>query len=550
MPLPEKNNRVIITSALPYANGDLHIGHLLEHVQTDIWVRLLRANNITCHYVCASDAHGTPIMLRAKELDTEPEKMVEEFRSSHMKDLESFNISHDNFYTTHSEENKYFSELIYNKAKESGFIESKKIEQLFDESAGLFLSDRYVKGTCPKCSAEEQYGDNCEICGAKYEAVELINPVSTISGQKPVVKTSEHVFFKLSKLETNVASWMKATPLQEAVKNKLEEWFQQGLKDWDISRDSPYFGFEIPDMPGKYFYVWLDAPIGYIASLENHLRAKNDESAEEIWSETANTEIYHFIGKDIMNFHALFWPALLETSKFKKPSNVFVHGFLGLNGAKMSKSKGNFLSMRDYLDILDADYIRYYLASKLSPSIDDIDLNYDDFQKKVNSDLVGKFVNIASRSAGFLKRNDNQIGDIIDYEFYENFISSKNEITNLFADLEYSKAIKEIMKLADSANAYVDEKKPWILARDKKNSEEVIKIASTTINLFRVINTYLKIVIPETCSKGESFLNEIIGSIDDIDTPLTNHKLASFSPILKRLEDEKLEALIQRGSNG
>ncbi len=550
MPLPEKNNRVIITSALPYANGDLHIGHLLEHVQTDIWVRLLRANNITCHYVCASDAHGTPIMLRAKELATEPEKMVEEFRSSHMKDLGSFNISHDNFYTTHSEENKYFSELIYNKAKESGFIESKQIEQLFDESAGLFLSDRYVKGTCPKCSAEDQYGDNCEICGAKYEAAELINPVSTISGQKPVVKTSEHVFFKLSKLETNVANWMKATPLQEAVKNKLEEWFQQGLKDWDISRDSPYFGFEIPDMPGKYFYVWLDAPIGYIASLENHLRAKSDESAEEIWSETADTEIYHFIGKDIMNFHALFWPALLETSKFKKPSNVFVHGFLGLNGAKMSKSKGNFLSMRDYLDILDADYIRYYLASKLSPSIDDIDLNYDDFQKKVNSDLVGKFVNIASRSAGFLKKNDNQIGNSIDNEFYENFISSKNEITNLFADLEYSKAIKEIMKLADSANAYVDEKKPWILAKDEKNRDEVIKIASTTINLFRVINTYLKIVIPDTCSKGESFLNEIIGSIDDIDTPLTNHKLDSFSPILNRLEDEKLEALIQRGSNG
>lgn len=550
MPLPEKNNRVIITSALPYANGDLHIGHLLEHVQTDIWVRLLRANNITCHYVCASDAHGTPIMLRAKELETEPEKMVEEFRSSHMKDLDSFNISHDNFYTTHSEENKYFSELIYNKAKESGFIESKQIEQLFDESAGLFLSDRYVKGTCPKCSAEDQYGDNCEICGAKYEAAELINPVSTISGQKPVVKTSEHVFFKLSKLETNVANWMKTTPLQEAVKNKLEEWFQQGLKDWDISRDSPYFGFEIPDMSGKYFYVWLDAPIGYIASLENHLRAKNDESAEEIWSETANTEIYHFIGKDIMNFHALFWPALLETSKFKKPSNVFVHGFLGLNGAKMSKSKGNFLSMRDYLDILDADYIRYYLASKLSPSIDDIDLNYNDFQKKVNSDLVGKFVNIASRSAGFLKKNDNQIGNSIDREFYENFISSKNEITNLFADLEYSKAIKEIMKLADSANAYVDEKKPWILAKDEKNRDEVIKIASTTINLFRVINTYLKIVIPETCSRGESFLNETIGSIDDIDTPLTNHKLDSFSPILNRLEDEKLEALIQRGSNG
>ena len=550
MPLPEKNNRVIITSALPYANGDLHIGHLLEHVQTDIWVRLLRVNNIACHYVCASDAHGTPIMLRAKELETDPEKMVAEFRSSHKKDLESFNISHDNFYTTHSEENKYFSELIYNKAKESGFIESKQIEQLFDESAGLFLSDRYVKGTCPKCSAEDQYGDNCEICGAKYEATELINPVSTISGQKPVVKTSEHVFFKLSKLETNVSNWMNATPLQEAVKNKLEEWFQQGLKDWDISRDSPYFGFEIPDMPGKYFYVWLDAPIGYIASLENHLRAKKNESAEEIWSEAADTEIYHFIGKDIMNFHALFWPALLETSKFKKPSNVFVHGFLSLNGAKMSKSKGNFLSMRDYIDILDPDYIRYYLASKLSPSIDDIDLNYDDFQKKVNSDLVGKFVNIASRSAGFLKKNDNQIGKNIDHEFYENFISSKNEITNLFADLEYSKAIKEIMKLADSANAYVDEKKPWILAKDEKNRDEVIKIASTTINLFRVINTYLKIVIPDTCSKGESFLNEIISSIDDIDTPLINHKLDSFSPILNRLEDEKLEALIQRGSNG
>jgi|TARA_E500000081_G_scaffold15248_1_gene18647 methionyl-tRNA synthetase len=550
MPLPKKNNRVIVTSALPYANGHLHIGHLLEHVQTDIWVRLLRANNIACHYVCASDAHGTPIMLRAKELKTEPEKMVEEFRSSHIKDLESFNISHDNFYTTHSEENKYYSELIYIKAKESGFIESKEIEQLFDESAGLFLSDRYVKGTCPKCSAEDQYGDNCEVCGAKYEAAELINPVSTISGQKPVIKTSEHVFFKLSKLDTNVANWMKATPLQEAVKNKLEEWFQQGLKDWDISRDSPYFGFEIPDMPGKYFYVWLDAPIGYIASLENYLKSNNKESAEEIWSETADTEIYHFIGKDIMNFHALFWPALLETSKFKKPTNVFVHGFLGLNGAKMSKSKGNFLSMRDYLDILDADYIRYYLASKLSPSIDDIDLNYDDFQKKVNSDLVGKFVNIASRSAGFLKKNNNLIGNIIDSEFYENFISSKDEITNLFADLEYSKAIKEIMKLADLANAYVDDKKPWILAKDEKNKEEVIKIASTTINLFRVINTYLKIVIPATCSKGESFLKEKTSSIDDIDAPLTNHKLDTFSPILNRLEDEKLEALIQRGSNG
>ncbi len=550
MPLPEKNNRVIVTSALPYANGDLHIGHLLEHVQTDIWVRLLRTNNITCHYVCASDAHGTPIMLRAKELGIEPEKMVEEFRSSHIKDLQSFNISHDNFYTTHSDENKYFSELIYKKAKESGFIESRQIEQLFDESAGLFLSDRYVKGTCPKCSAEDQYGDNCEICGAKYEAAELGDPVSTISGQKPVVRSSEHVFFELSKLESNVAAWMKSTPLQEAVKNKLEEWFQQGLRDWDISRDSPYFGFEIPDMPDKYFYVWLDAPIGYIASLENYLNSETKETAEDIWSESANTEIYHFIGKDIMNFHALFWPALLETSKFKKPSNVFVHGFLGLNGAKMSKSKGNFLSMRDYLDILDADYIRYYLASKLSPSIDDIDLNYEDFQQKVNSDLVGKFVNIASRSAGFLKKNDNQIGNDIDLEIYKKFISSKDKITNLFADLEYSKAIKEIMKLADSANAYVDENKPWILAKDDKNKEEVIKISSTTINLFRVINFYLKIVIPDTCSKGERFLNESINSINDIDAPLTNHKINFFSPILNRLEDENLEALIKRGSNG
>ena len=550
MPLPKKNNRVIVTSALPYANGDLHIGHLLEHIQTDIWVRLLRVNNITCYYVCASDAHGTPIMLKAKELETEPEKMVEEFRSSHIRDLRSFNISHDNFYTTHSEENKYFSNLIYTRAKESGFIENQQIEQLFDEKAGLFLSDRYVKGTCPKCSAENQYGDNCEVCGAKYEAAELINPVSTISGEKPIVKTSEHVFFKLSKLESNVANWMKDTPLQDAVKNKLEEWFQQGLKDWDISRDSPYFGFEIPDMPDKYFYVWLDAPIGYIASLENFLRSETKESAEEIWSENVNTEIYHFIGKDIMNFHALFWPALLETSNFKKPSNVFVHGFLGLNGAKMSKSKGNFLSMRDYIDILDVDYIRYYLASKLSPSIDDIDLKYDDFQKKVNSDLVGKFVNIASRSAGFLKKNDNQIGNNIDTDFYEKFISSKAEIIDLFADLEYSKAIKEIMKLADSANTYVDEKKPWILAKDEKNNEEVIKIASTTINLFRVINTYLKIVIPDTCSKGESFLNAIVSSMDDIDTPLTNHKLDSFSPILNRLEDENLEALIERGLNG
>ena len=542
--------RILVTSALPYANGEIHLGYMLETIQTDIWVRFQKMMGNECHYVCADDAHGTPIMLKADEMGIEPETLIEQVRIRHQADLNDFHIDFSQYHSTHSEENREISELIYNRLNDSGYIKKRIISQAFDPEKEMFLPDRFIKGECPKCGADDQYGDNCEICGAKYEAAELINPVSTISGQKPVVKTSEHVFFKLSKLETNVANWMKATPLQEAVKNKLEEWFQQGLKDWDISRDSPYFGFEIPDMPGKYFYVWLDAPIGYIASLENHLRAKSDESAEEIWSETANTEIYHFIGKDIMNFHALFWPALLETSKFKKPSNVFVHGFLGLNGAKMSKSKGNFLSMRDYLDILDADYIRYYLASKLSPSIDDIDLNYDDFQKKVNSDLVGKFVNIASRSAGFLKKNDNQIGNSIDHEFYENFISSKNEITNLFADLEYSKAIKEIMKLADSANAYVDEKKPWILAKDEKNRDEVIKIASTTINLFRVINTYLKIVIPDTCSKGESFLNKKSGSIDDIDTPLTNHKLDSFSPILNRLEDEKLEALIQRGSNG
>jgi len=541
MPLPEKNNRVIITSALPYANGDLHIGHLLEHVQTDIWVRLLRANNITCHYVCASDAHGTPIMLRAKELATEPEKMVEEFRSSHMKDLGSFNISHDNFYTTHSEENKYFSELIYNKAKESGFIESKQIEQLFDESAGLFLSDRYVKGTCPKCSAEDQYGDNCEICGAKYEAAELINPVSTISGQKPVVKTSEHVFFKLSKLETNVANWMKATPLQEAVKNKLEEWFQQGLKDWDISRDSPYFGFEIPDMPGKYFYVWLDAPIGYIASLENHLRAKSDESAEEIWSETANTEIYHFIGKDIAYFHALFWPALLKSSNIRLPESINVHGFLTIDGEKMSKSNGTFINADDFAENYDGELLRYYFADKFNNSIDDLDFNEDEFIQKINSDIVGKYLNIASRVSKFIEKNGNNLSANLDVDFIEKNLSMIDEVIEHYENLNLSKSVKIIMKMADEVNKYINENEPW-----KSSEEKAVEVSSTAINCFRVISILLNPVLPTITSKAlEVFNDSATNDFNNIKDYLVDTKINPYKPLLKRLEKAKINEEIE-----
>ena len=548
--MPNKNNLLIITSALPYANGPLHFGHLLEHIQTDIWVRTNRALNKECIYICASDAHGTPIMLKAEEENIQPEKLIEEITEIQKNSLINFNIKHDNYYTTHSEENRIFSELIFNSADKKGLIIRKKIKQLYDDSKGLFLADRYVQGECPKCGAKDQYGDNCEVCGATYEATELLNPKSIFTGNKPSVKESEHLFFDVGSRSENLKKWISDTNLQSAVENKIQEWFVDGLKPWDISRDAPYFGFKIPGYEDKYFYVWLDAPIGYIASLENYLKKKNiDEDSRELWGEQSDTEIYHFIGKDIMNFHTLFWPCMLETAGFKKPTNVFIHGFMTLNGKKMSKSKKNFLLVDDYLQVLQPDFIRYYLASKLSSGVDDLDMDLNDFQKKVNTDLIGKFINIASRSQGFLKKDSNMLSEVLDNEIIDEFINEKDNIFNLFTAREYSKALKEIMLLADKANQYIDLNKPWELNKEEVNSIEVKKIASTAINLFRILNLYLEPVIPETSEKIKNYLKSN-QSLDDLTNNLVNHQLEIFKPLLLRIEDSEIAKLAEISQNG
>ncbi len=548
--MPNKNNLLIVTSALPYANGPLHFGHLLEHIQTDIWVRTNRALNKECIYICASDAHGTPIMLKAEEENIQPEKLIEEITEIQKKSLINFNIKHDNYYTTHSEENRIFSELIFNSADKKGLIIRKKIKQLYDDSKGLFLADRYVQGECPKCGAKDQYGDNCEVCGATYEATELLNPKSIFTGNKPSVKESEHLFFDVGSCSENLKKWISDTNLQSAVENKIQEWFVDGLKPWDISRDAPYFGFKIPGYEDKYFYVWLDAPIGYIASLENYLKKKNiDKDSRELWGEQSDTEIYHFIGKDIMNFHTLFWPCMLETAGFKKPTNVFIHGFMTLNGKKMSKSKKNFLLVDDYLQVLQPDFIRYYLASKLSSGVDDLDMDLNDFQKKVNTDLIGKFINIASRSQGFLKKDSNMLSEVLDDEIINEFINEKDNIFNLFTAREYSKALKEIMLLADKANQYIDLNKPWELNKEEVNSIKVKKIASTAINLFRILNLYLEPVIPETSEKIKNYLKSN-QSLDDLTNNLVNHQLEIFKPLLLRIEDSEIAKLAEISQNG
>ena len=541
------SKQLIITSALPYANGPLHFGHLLEHVQTDIWVRTNKLLKNECIYLCASDAHGTPIMMKAESENVNPEELVKSFTKEHEKTLRGFFINHDNYYTTHSEENKKYSELIFLRSKENKLIKKQTIEQFYDESKGLFLADRYVQGTCPSCGAKEQYGDNCEKCGAKYEATDLINPVSIFSGEPPSLKESEHFFFDLSKQEKKVLKWVNKTDLQSGVKNKLSEWFEEGLRPWDISRDEPYFGFSIPDNPKKYFYVWLDAPIGYIAILENYLtKNSSTQNTEDLWNES---EIYHFIGKDIMNFHTLFWPALLDGSNFKKPSNVFVHGFMTLNGQKMSKSKGNFLLIDDYLKILNPDYMRYFLASKLSNGIDDLDLNLLDFQKKVNTDLVGKFINIASRSQGFLKEFNNVLSSEIDENLLSEFSAKQKEILNLYIERKYSKAIKEIMTLADIANQYIDSNKPWILNKDPANKNKVHSIASTAINLFRILNLYLEPVIPETSEKIKKYL-KCSDNVSEVSNYMKDWEINSFKPLITRIEDNEITTLMEVSKNG
>ncbi|MEX9604709.1 methionine--tRNA ligase [Providencia huaxiensis] len=539
-------NKLLVTCALPYANGSIHLGHILEHIQADIWVRYQRMRGKEVHFICADDAHGTPIMLKAQQLGVTPEEMIAAVNQEHQNDFAGFAISYDNYHSTHSEENKVLSELIYGKLKNNGFIKNRTISQLFDPEKGMFLPDRFVKGTCPKCKAEDQYGDNCEVCSATYSPTELINPRSVISGATPVMRDSEHFFFDLPAFSDMLQAWTRSGALQEQVANKMQEWFESGLQQWDITRDAPYFGFEIPDAPGKYFYVWLDAPIGYMGSFKNLCDKRGDLDFDEFWNKDSKTDLYHFIGKDIVYFHSLFWPAMLEGSQYRKPTNLFVHGYVTVNGAKMSKSRGTFITARSYLDHLDADCLRYYYAAKLSSRIDDIDFNLEDFVQRVNSDIVNKVVNLASRNAGFIaKRFDGKLSaNLAEPELYQQFIDAANVIGEDFSNREYNKAIREIMALADIANRYVDEKAPWVVAKQEGKDQELQDICSMGINLFRVLMTYLKPVLPGLTERSEAFLNSEL-SWDAISTPLLNHSVAPFKALFNRIEMAKVDAMVE-----
>ena len=537
--------KILVTSALPYANGSLHLGHLLEQVQTDIWARFQKSRGHDCTYVCADDAHGTAIMLTAEKLGISAEEQIDRVKQEHERDSAGFLIGFDNFHTTHSEENRQWCERIYGRLRDNGHIATREITQAYDPEKNLFLSDRFIKGSCPRCKTPGQYGDNCEACGATYSPLELIDPVSALSGARPVEKASTHFFFRLPEFQSLLERWLDSDTLQSQVANKLREWLQAGLQEWDISRDAPYFGFEIPGEPGKYFYVWLDAPIGYIASFQNYCE-RTGHPFEPYWERGHDTELYHFIGKDIVNFHGLFWPAMLDSAGLRAPTSIFVHGFLTVNGTKMSKSRGTFINARTYLDHLDPEYLRYYFAAKLNASVDDIDLNLDDFVQRVNSDVVGKVVNIASRCAGFLRKGfDNTLApDCAGHEQVQAFIDAGEEIAALYEAREFNKAIREIVALADRANQYIDERKPWVLAKEPGNEKAVHDACSVGINLFRVLMTYLKPVLPAMAEKAETFLNV---SLDwtELQGPLVGHRLNKFKPLLTRVDPERVEAMIE-----
>ena len=545
--MSEKTRKILITSALPYANGPIHIGHLVEYIQTDIWSRFQKMRGHECWYVCADDAHGTPIMLHARKQGIEPEQLIERIWKEHTRDFSDFAIGFDNYHSTHSEENREMANRIYLTNRDKGHIASKTISQAYDPEANMFLPDRFIKGTCPKCDADDQYGDNCEACGATYSPTELKHPVSAVSGATPIEKDSEHLFFKLSDFEAMLKEWHKAGHVQEEMANKMNEWFDAGLSDWDISRDAPYFGFEIPDAPNKYFYVWLDAPIGYIASFKN-LADKNDGlDFDEFWSKGSQTELYHFIGKDIINFHALFWPAMLHGADFRMPDGVFAHGFLTVDGAKMSKSRGTFIMARTYLDHLNPEYLRYYFAAKLGSGVDDIDLNLEDFQQRVNSDLVGKVVNIASRNAGFIKKRfAGKLSETVSEPgLFDEFIKAGDKIAEHYENREYSRAVREIMALADKANQYIDEKKPWVIAKEEGKDKELHAVCSMGINLFRVLIGYLRPILPQTAEASENFLQIEPLTWDVLATPLTGHEIAKFKPLMTRIERDRIDAMLE-----
>ena len=521
--------KILVTQALPYANAPLHLGHILEAIQTDIWTRFQNLNGNECHFFCADDTHGTPVMLKANEMGITPEKLIEDVYQDHKSTYELYDINFANFYSTHSDENKKYSEFIYKCAKENKLISKSVVEQYFDETEKMFLSDRFIKGTCPKCGAENQHGDNCGVCGASYNVLEIENPVSTISNTKPVKKESEHIFFDLPAKRDMLKEFIEKVDIQESIKNKLKEWLGDDLKKWDISRDAPYFGFEIPGEDNKFFYVWVDAPIGYIASISNWANS-NQIEMEDLWSENSSYEIYHFIGKDIAYFHGLFWPALLSSAKLKLPSGINVHGFLTINGEKMSKSLGTGILAKDFAKITNPETLRYYFAAKLNNKVEDIDLNFDDYVQRINSDLVGKYLNIASRSASFLKKNKNNLSDDINAEIINSLLDKKDEIINLYEKREYSRVIRLIMDLADYVNKYINEETPW-----KKDEDEAVKISTTALNAFKILSIYLHPVIPNLTNEAFNFLNIIDFTFDSIEKPLTK-KINNYKPLLNRLE--------------
>ncbi len=544
----QNKRKILVTSALPYANGPIHLGHLVEYIQTDIWTRFQKMRGHDCTYVCADDAHGTPIMLRAQAEGITPEELIAKSSQEHQADFAGFNVAFDHYHSTNSSENKELAEYIYTQLKDKGYISRKSVTQAYDPEKEMFLPDRFVKGTCPKCDAEDQYGDNCEVCGETYSPTDLINPKSAISGATPIEKDSDHLFFELGQFEEMLKDWTRAGHLQPEIANKLDEWLSTGLRGWDISRDAPYFGFEIPGEKDKFFYVWLDAPIGYMSSFKAYCD-KHGINFDEYWQQDSEAELYHFIGKDIINFHALFWPAMLSGAGFRTPDAVYAHGFLTVDGQKMSKSRGTFIMAKTYLEHLNPEYLRYYFAAKLSSRIDDIDLNLEDFAQRVNSDLVGKVVNIASRCAGFVvKKFDGKLASELSdsaQALYDSFTHESEMIAELYEKREYGHAMREIMALADKANEYIAETAPWVLAKEEGKEAELHESVSVGINLFRVLMSYLAPVIPETADKAKSFLNLESWNWDDIQQPLLGHEINKFKALMTRLEMPAIEKMVE-----
>ena len=543
--------KILVSSALPYANGSIHMGHLVEYIQSDIWVRFQKLYGNKCIYVCAADAHGTPIMIKAREEQTTPEELVKRISKEQYKDLKDFNVEFDNFYTTHSSENTELVYRIYKALLKEKYIYKKTIKQAYDKSEKIFLPDRFIRGNCPRCHAKDQYGDACENCGATYNPEELSQPVSVLSNTKPTWRKSEHHFFRLSSFEKQLKKWIKKSNLHQNITSKLDEWFTVGLRDWDISRDAPYFGINIPDTTDKYFYVWLDAPIGYLASFLNLCKKTSDLNFEDYWLNKNSNEIYHFIGKDIVYFHTLFWPAILEGSGFRKPNSVFAHGFLTINGKKMSKSRGTFIKARTYLDHLDPTYLRYYYAAKLGPSMEDIDLSFDDFILRVNSDLIGKLVNIASRCATFINKNfDSKLASKHDDpSLFQEFLNKSKTISKYFENREFSKVIRETMKLSDMTNEYIDKNKPWVIIKEKDQGTKAQEICTQGLNLFRIIMIYLTPVLPELSKKSQILFKEQLWTWSSLENPLLSCNISNYKPLLLRIEKSEVNKIIEKSKN-